>query len=104
MPSHPYDPALGDEDDEEVQNFYRVPSRSHNAANGSIPSIADFANAPGRARKSNSKSISRDGSRAGSRNRDGRIRDEEQVLFDASTPRLQSSLDRESAGSERTVR
>jgi hypothetical protein len=106
-PSYPYNTALGDEDDEEVHDFYRVPLSSHNAANGSISSVADFVNAPGRARKLKSKSISRNGSRAGSRNGDVRVRDEEEVLFDApSSPRAHSNVGQEesavSTGGERT--
>jgi hypothetical protein len=75
---------LGDEDDEDVQDFYLVPLRSHATANGTLSSVSDFVNAPGRVRKSKTKSISRNGSRAGSRNGEARVRDEEEVLFDTS--------------------
>lgn len=89
--SYPYDTALDDEDEEEFHDFYRVPSRSHNTANGSISSVTDFVNAPGRAKKSKSKPISRNGSRTGSRSGDARERNEEEVLFDvSSSPRAQA--------------
>jgi len=106
-PSHLYNTTLGDEDDEEVHDFYRVPLGQHNAANGSISSVSDLVNAPGRARKLKSKSISRNSSRAGSRNGDARIRDEEEVLFDASSsPRVRPYVGQEeltiSTGDERT--
>ncbi|RDB23450.1 Inositol phoshorylceramide synthase regulatory subunit kei1 [Hypsizygus marmoreus] len=74
--------ALGfDEEDEEIEDFYRVPLRSHKAGNNSISSMADFTNAPGRTRKQHTRTTS-SGSRPGSRNGDARIRDEEEVLFD----------------------
>lgn len=68
--------GLPDEEEEEIQDFYRVPLRAHNAGNNSIPGIADFINAPGRTRKPRSRT------RSASRNRDGRIGDEENVVFD----------------------
>ena len=84
--SHPtshtaYD-ALADEEDEEIEDFYRVPLRSPPASNHrrgtsgnvSVSSFADFVSAPGRIpRKKNigSSSSTRD-----------RGIDEEDILFD----------------------
>lgn len=77
--NHTYDATgLADDDDEEVEDFYRVPLRTHNAGNTSVSSMADFIGAPGRARKAKPKPTSRPRSRSG----DYRVRDEENVLFD----------------------
>jgi hypothetical protein len=84
---------LGDEEDEEVQDFYLVPLRSHTAPNGTVSSVSDFVNAPGRARKAKTKSISRNSSRAGSRNGEARARDEEEVLFDSTNSTAAQSKD-----------
>jgi inositol phosphorylceramide synthase regulatory subunit len=94
--TYAHDTALGDEDEEEIHDFYRVPSRSRNTANGSISSVADFVNVPGRPRTN--------GSRGGSRHGDARVRDEEEVLFEASSfPRVQSNvIPEELSVSERT--
>jgi hypothetical protein len=82
LPSHTAYDALADEEDEEIEDFYRVPLRSPSASshrrgtsgNGSISSFADFVSAPGRMpRKKNFQSISS--------TRDKGI-DEEDILFD----------------------
>lgn len=78
--NHTYD-ATGladDDDDEEVEDFYRVPLRTHNAGNTSVSGMADFIAPPGRARKAKPKPTSKPRSRSG----DYRVRDEEEVLFD----------------------
>ncbi|KAF9462915.1 Inositolphosphorylceramide synthase subunit Kei1-domain-containing protein [Collybia nuda] len=77
--NHAYDTTgLVDDDDDEVEDFYRVPLRTHNSGNTSVSSMADFIAAPGRARKAKVKPSSRPGSRSG----DYRVKDEEDVLFD----------------------
>jgi len=77
--NHTYESSsLPEEEDEEIEDFYRVPLRAHRG-NGSISTITDFVNAPGRSKKPRSRASN--SSRSVSRTRDGRIRDEE-VLFD----------------------
>jgi len=80
--SHTAYDALADEEDEEIEDFYRVPLRSPSSSNHrrgtsgniSISSFADFVSAPGRMpRKKNFGSISS--------TRDRGI-DEEDILFD----------------------
>lgn len=81
--SHTAYDALVDEEDEETEDFYRVPLRSPSASNHrrgtsgniSISSFADFVSAPGRMprKKNNFGSISS--------TRDRGI-DEEDILFD----------------------
>ena len=82
LTSHTAYDALADEEDEEIEDFYRVPLRSPSASNHrrgtsgniSISSFADFVSAPGRMpRKKNFGSISS--------TRDRGI-DEDDVLFD----------------------
>ena len=45
-----YDSTLADEEEEETENFYRVPTRSSRAG-GSVASLTDFVHAPGRPRR-----------------------------------------------------
>ena len=81
--SHTAYDALADEEDEEIEDFYRVPLRSPSAPNHrrgtsgnvSISSFADFVSAPGRMprKKNNFGSISS--------TRDRGI-DEEEIMFD----------------------
>lgn len=54
-----YDSALGlpDEEDEEIEDFYRVPLRSHNNKSNSVSSFADFVSAPGRSRRARGSSV-----------------------------------------------
>ena len=82
LTSHTAYDALADEEDEEIEDFYRVPLRSPSASNHrrgtsgnvSLSSFADFVSAPGRMpRKKNFGSISS--------MRDRGI-DEEDILFD----------------------
>lgn len=77
--NHTYDPSLGfpDEEDEEIEDFYRVPLRTPNTG-GSVASFADFVNAPpGRARRTKSAS-----GRSALGKPDDVERDVEEVLFD----------------------
>lgn len=94
--------GLPEEEDEEIEDFYRVPLRSHRG-NGSISTMSDFVNAPGRAKKPRSRA-SQSNSRSASRTREGRIRDEE-VLFDdnESTAYASSSRAHSRGGTEEST-
>lgn len=71
--------ALPEDEDDEIEDFYRVPIRGHRSNKSSISALSDFINGPGRPKKPRSRTSNN--SRSVSRTRDGRIRDEE-VLFD----------------------
>ncbi|KAG6910219.1 hypothetical protein DXG01_012354 [Tephrocybe rancida] len=85
-----YESALGGFEEEEIEDFYRVPLRAHNAGNGSLSGVAEFVRAPGRTGKQHRRTKSSNGSRSGSR-QGPRIRDEEEVLFDETESTLYAS-------------
>ncbi|KAG6856253.1 hypothetical protein H0H87_006009 [Tephrocybe sp. NHM501043] len=95
-----YETAIGGVEDEEIEDFYRVPLRAHKAGNGSLSGMAEFVRAPGRTGKQHRRAKSSNGSRPGSRQ--GRVRDEEEVLFDEneSTAYASSSRTHSKAGTE----
>ncbi|KAG6897192.1 hypothetical protein C0992_003489 [Termitomyces sp. T32_za158] len=79
--NHPYETALGGVEEEEIEDFYRLPLRTHKPSNGSLSGMAEFVRAPGRAGRQHRRTKSSNQSRSGSR-QSPRIRDEEEVLFD----------------------
>ena len=91
--------ALPEDEDDEIEDFYRVPLRAHRSNKSSISSLADFINGPGRPKKPRSRTSNN--SRSVSRSRDGRIKDEE-VLFDdnESTAYASSSRGHSRGGTE----
>ncbi|KAG6852801.1 hypothetical protein C0991_009077 [Blastosporella zonata] len=99
--NHAYEAALGGVEDEEIEDFYRVPLRTHKPGNGSLSGVAEFVRAPGRTGKQHRRAKSSNGSRSGSR-QGIRVRDEEEVLFDEneSTAYASSSRAHSKAGTE----
>jgi hypothetical protein len=75
-----YEISIPDEDDEEIEDFYRMPLRTPRTGD-SISSFADFVGTPGRSRKSKPPSLGR--SALGKPNISPSDADiEEEVLFD----------------------
>ncbi|KAG6828915.1 hypothetical protein H0H92_006301 [Tricholoma furcatifolium] len=94
--NHAYETALGGVEEEEIEDFYRLPLRAHKPASGSLSGMAEFVRAPGRTGKQHRRATSSK-SRSGSR-----IRDEEEVLFDEneSTAYASSSRAHSKAGTD----
>jgi inositol phosphorylceramide synthase regulatory subunit len=88
--------ALADDEDEDIEDFYRVPLRTPGTG-GSISSFADFVGAPNRTR--NSKSRSRSKNEILPLNPEPDM--EEEVLFDEdeSVPRVHSKVGTEESNS-----
>ncbi|TFK74940.1 DUF1753-domain-containing protein [Pluteus cervinus] len=109
--NYAYESALGlpEEEEEETQDFYRVPLRTHKSTN-STSSFADFVSAPGRARRAKASPL-QFSSKPNPRNAEYGI-PEDETLFDedeltyggSSRDEEQGKLDSDSSGRSGMVR
>ncbi|KNZ72661.1 UPF0596 Golgi apparatus membrane protein [Termitomyces sp. J132] len=91
--NHAYETALGGVEEEEIEDFYRLPLRAHKSGNSSLSGMVEFVRAPGRMGKQHGRAKSSNRSRSGSR-QGLRIRDEEEVLFDENDSTIYASSSR----------
>ncbi|EGN92279.1 hypothetical protein SERLA73DRAFT_99550 [Serpula lacrymans var. lacrymans S7.3] len=85
MPSNTYETALTEED-EDIEQFYRTPTRREGA--GSVSSMTDFLSAPGRGRRGSTKSSL--GKNIASYSSSSQGEGSREVLFDEDDGRMSS--------------
>lgn len=86
----PYENSALPDEDEDIEDFYRVPLRTpQSGGGGSISSFADFVSAPGRGRKGKAGKSSL--SRVSSANGQAEGEDVEEVLFDGENSKTEDS-------------